>query len=181
MKLSLNFLNRLELKLFGKYSHSHSPVSTFVAAATAISSFAVIFITGVIMDFIASAEQSTRDTVAYIFIGASFVATALRCIRPFKALTTAGSRAGFIAYVLCLFVAASFIFGFIAFWVAIALLMLLVLWIFYYFFLGGAERPVKTHAHYSDGTKEEVEYTGKGITGEMYYKGKESGNEFVEQ
>lgn len=36
----------------------------------------------------------------------------------------------------------------------------------------------KVTAHYSDGSSEEVEQTGKGILGERYYRGKESGREF---
>ncbi|MDR2927073.1 MAG: DUF2254 domain-containing protein [Cytophagaceae bacterium] len=128
MKFSLNFLDRWELKLFRKYSENHVPVSKFVAVATLLSSFAVVIITAFIMDM-AGAQQSTRDTVSYIFVGASFLATVLYSIRPFMALTTVGSKIGFCCYVLGIYGLLTFIFGAIAFVVVILIIGVLVLWI----------------------------------------------------
>ncbi|MDR1340297.1 MAG: hypothetical protein LBK58_09635 [Prevotellaceae bacterium] len=44
---------------------------------------------------------------------------------------------------------------------------------------GSGETP-KVRGYYSDGTSEEMEYQGKGITGEKYYKGKDTGNTYVD-
>jgi|GEM_PF-6136450 len=63
----------------------------------------------------------------------------------------------------------------------IVVVALVFLWLVLKFIdFGSGSKRRKGTAYYSDGTSEEVEETGRGILGERYYKGKDSGNEFVE-
>ncbi|MDR0756798.1 MAG: hypothetical protein LBF85_03020 [Tannerella sp.] len=62
----------------------------------------------------------------------------------------------------------------------IIILALALLWLILKITGIGSNKPLgKAKIHYSDGTSEEADETGRGVLGERYYRGKDSGDEFV--
>ncbi len=179
MKLSLNFLDRWENGIFKKYDENHEPVSSFVATTVLCSSFATV-LTIFIMKLFGS-EEATRNVVSEIIIGCSFLLTVWKSYWPVVSFPTIGAKVGFGAYILLIFGISTGLFVTLASIVLIVFLGFLALWLVS-LLLGGSDSSSgkKYTARYSDGSSEELDEDGSGPTGEKFYKGKDTGNQFVE-
>lgn len=172
-KISFNFLNRLELKIFGNYAGDYAPVSGTVALsalAAAVVSMVVIFILQMI-----NADPLTGKIVLGCAYGAAFLFSAWKAYKVMCGLPSAGLKAGLLAYVLVLFGVCALLFLYLVIWAIIIAIALFVLWLI----LKGSSSGQRGTITYSDGSSESIRSSGKGITGETYYES-ESGRTFVD-
>jgi peptidoglycan/LPS O-acetylase OafA/YrhL len=180
MKLSFNFLNRWESALFGKYGESHVPVSKTIALyafATAVVSVGVIFI----MQMIDISD--TIIGVAFGIIGiAALVLAGMKVYRPLQQLSSIGVKIGYAAYMLALFGIIFLVSFYLVMWVLIIALCLVAAYFILVYGVGNgpSKGKKKGRMYYRDGSSEEAEETGRGVLGETYYQGKDSGNTYVD-
>jgi hypothetical protein len=175
-----NFLDRWEYAIFKKYNENHSPVSKFVATACFYG--AILFAIAVVIIQFAVKSADKADLLSssiYTTIGCLFAITALKLYRPLMALAGTKPRIFFAVYVLLLMAILASAFMMLAATLVFVFIIVLVIGFMLYLMYPPESNGKKT-IHYSDGTSEEAEKTGRGILGETYYKGKESGREFVE-
>lgn len=177
MKLSLNFLDRWESGVFNKYSNgSYIPVSTFIGKVI-LWAACILAVTVVILNF-TSYDQSGMEIAAGVIFGGAFLIAIWKVFKNIPVFVSVGTKIGYAAYIFMLFTISSAIFITLAF-VAIFLIMAaLALWIAWFFISGGSSKGKKVRINYSDGSSEDGDITGKGITGETFVKGRESGREF---
>ena len=172
MKLSFKFLNRWENSIFESTSdEGFAPVSAFVAGTILVSAFVMNITFFVIMAMYNGNEKSVIVAAAIIF-GIALLIVAGKAFRNFRAFTSVGTKAGYTAYILALFVICGGLFTYLV----AAFIMLYLLWIVIKAMLGGGKK--KGRIVYDDGSSEEASVE-KGLMGETYYKGKESGDEYM--
>lgn len=99
--------------------------------------------------------------------------------RSAKMLPTTASKVYLGLYALALFGLCSLLFIWIMVWVVIIAIALFVFWIIIKGTSSNSGNKKQIRVHYQDGSSEEMEEDGKGIFGEVHYKG-ESGRTHVE-
>ena len=165
----LKFLDRFERWIFGKYNENHEPVSSFVATIILVCA-AVMAIVGVF---------KLSPTIVYVALGLSFLVTAWKAYPPLMAFATTGAKVGFGAYILVALGSLTVIFLLLATAMIYIVVGIFALYLYLSLMYGDNGKKKKTKARYSDGTTEEL-IEERGLMGERYYKGKDTGNEFME-
>ncbi|MDR1055827.1 MAG: hypothetical protein LBL90_08415 [Prevotellaceae bacterium] len=177
MKLSLNFLDRWESAIFNKYSNgNYVPVSTFTSKLI-LWAACILAVTVVILNF-TSYDQSASEIAAGVIFGVAFLISAWKTSKNIPAFTAVGTKIGYASYILALFAVSSAIFITLAFVAIFIIMAVLALWVVWFFINDGSSKGNKVRIHYSDGTSEDADITGRGPTGETFVKGRESGREF---
>lgn len=171
-KLSLNFLNGLELAVFRTFPEEYRPVSSVVAMSALVAAFASIIVIFFLQMFNASPDWA--NIVLSVAFGAAFLYSARLTYKAVECLPSTGNKIALATYVLVLFGACSLLFIWLAVWAMVIALVVLVGWIILKvaFPNSGGKRAT---AYHSDGTTEELTEDGKGICGETYYKGDRGG------
>lgn len=170
---SLNFLNRLELIVFRSFPEEYLPVSSVVAMSTLVAAFASIIVIFFLQMFNASPDWA--NIVLSIVFGLAFLYDARLTYKSMECLPSTGNKIALAAYVLALFALCSVLFIWLAVWVMVIALVVLVCWIILKVAFPDSGGKKRVTAHYSDGTTEEMTEDGKGICGETYYKGDRGG------
>ena len=173
----LNFINRFENWIFKRYNEDHQPISVFVATTTLIAAFS-----GVIVMFILkwTGNSFYEDRILYFVIGASFLITAIKSVKPVRSFATFGPQIGYAVYILLLFSITMGVFATLAVVLVFIVLGIVVLYILSLFISDESKGKGGKTIRWSDGTTEEAIQTGSGPTGERFYKGKDSGVEVTE-
>jgi hypothetical protein len=172
----LSFLDRWEYRLLKKYNADHQPVASFVTVTILIACFAAVIAVFVMQ--MADVKGVVTDYLPAAFILAALLIAGWKVYKPLMALPLIGTKIAFAAAILLLFGILTPIFIMLSSLVLILALIVLVLWIVLLATGGGGGgRKKKAKIRYSDGREEDAEESGKGILGETYYKGKESGKE----
>ncbi|MDR1882102.1 MAG: hypothetical protein LBR26_04890 [Prevotella sp.] len=176
MKLSLTFLDRWESAIFNRYSNgNYTSASTFTGKLI-LWAACILAVTVVILNF-TSYDRSASEIAVGVIFGGAFIIAAWKASKNIPAFTAVGTKIGYAAYILALFVIGSAIFiilAFVAIFIIIAVLALWVAW----FFISDSSSKGKARIHYSDGSSEDADITGRGPTGETFVKGRDSGREF---
>lgn len=176
-KLSLNFLNRLELAAFRSFPEEYRPVSSVVAMSTLVAAFASIIVIFFLQMFNASPDWA--NIVLGIAFGLAFLYDARLIYKAMECLPSTGNKIALAAYAIALFALCSFFFIWLAVWVMVIALVVLVCWIILKVAFPDSGGGKRATAYHSDGTTEELTEDGKGICGETYYKG-DRGNTYVD-
>jgi chromate transport protein ChrA len=184
MKLSFKFLNRWENSIFESSQQKDvAPVSSFMAKIILVAAFVTIITAFVMLVFYNSDEPTVATTVAIIF-GVSLLIVAGKAWRNLFALSSAWMKVGYAAYILAMFAVCAALFTYLS----ILFLGLFIIWTILKAMLGGNRKSgdtvkVQTTTFFEDGTskshEEEAKESGRGILGERYYRGKDSGNEYM--
>lgn len=172
-KLSLNFLNGLEQAVFRSFPKEYRPLSSVVAMSALVAAFASIIVIFFLQMFNASPDWA--NIVLSIAFGLAFLYSARLTYKAVECLPTTGNKIALGAYVLVLFGACSLLFIWLAVWVMIIALVVLVCWIILKVAFPDSGGGKRATAYHSDGTTEELTEDGKGICGETYYKGDRGG------
>jgi hypothetical protein len=188
MKVSFKFLNRWENSLFEGCQREEAevaPAGSFMAYTVLVAAFAMN-ITAFVMVAIYRTELSELATAAAVIFGIALLIVVIRVVRNLFALSSAGAKVGYAAYMLALFAVCSALFTYLCGFV----LMLVVAWGTFKVILGGdhkGKRTVKVRTTTTDKygdvvtREEEAEETGRGVLGERYYTGKDSGRQYSDQ
>ena len=168
-------MDRWESAIFDKRSNEYyAPISTFICK-TIIWTACILVVTMVIMHF-TSYDQATSIMTAAIIFGCAFLVTAWKTGKNIPSFATIGVRVGYISYILISFA----IFITLSLAAVIVVMVVSALWVAWFFIRDKPSKGKKVKINYSDGSSEEGEITGKGITGETYIKGKNSGDTFID-
>ena len=170
MKVSFKFLNRWESFIFDNNSEKEFvPVSSFMAVTIIIAAF-VMVITFFIITAFNNGSNADIIIAASIIFGIALLIIIGKAFRNFKVLTSIGMKVGYAAYILALSAICACFFT----WLAGGFVMLLVFWAVLKSIFSDKK---KGRIHYDNGTSEEATIE-KGLMGETYYTGKDSGNEY---
>jgi hypothetical protein len=178
MKLSINFLNRWEYAALKKYNAEHTPVAKTVvsyAAATAVVSVIVMFVVNLFTD-----KSEVFTVLLGVFAVSGLVASGLKTLSSLKLLSSVVVKIVYAAVMLALYAAVFWLAMILAVWTLIIAICLVIFYFILVYGYGNGRSGGKATMHYSDGSSEEAEMTGKGVLGETYYKGKDSGNTFID-
>jgi len=138
MKLSFNFLERWENAIFEKYQQKEvAPVSAYMAGVILVAAAIMIVAFFVISVFYKGSEREVIIAAAVIF-GIALLLVAGKASRNIMSLHSIGSKVGYAAYILVLFLFCSFLFTYLS-------MIFLALYIFWQFFkavLGGGSKSV---------------------------------------
>ena len=172
----LNFINRFENWIFKRYNGDHQPISAYVAATTLVGAFV-----GIILVFILKWTGNGRyeDSLFYFVIGITFLITVYKTISPIKSVAGIGAKIGYAVYILFLYSITMAVFATLTVVLVFVVAGLLALYILSLFISDDGKGKKTATIRWSDGRTEEAEQTGRGITGERFYKGKDSGKEIT--
>jgi hypothetical protein len=159
-------------------------VSSFMAKTVLVAAFVVIITVFVILMIYQTEAGVMPIVAAAIIFGVSLLIVAYKAYRNLVALSSVGMKIGYVAYMLALFAVCAFLFTYLS----LAFLMIYLFWIILKSLFSsrksGGNRKFRTTVYHGDGTsdsyEEEAEETGRGILGERFYRGKDSGKEYTE-
>jgi hypothetical protein len=193
MKVSFKFLNRWENSLFEGCQREEAevaPASAFMANTVLVAAFAMDITGFVMVAFYRTESLSDLAIAAAIIFSIPLLIVVIRACRNLLALSSAGAKVGYAAYMLAMFAVCTVLFTYLCGIV----LMLIVLWAFIKVMLQsifGDDRKhkrtikVRTETPNESGgvniREEEAEETERGLLGERYYRGKDSGRTYSDQ
>lgn len=120
MKVSFKFLNHWEYSIFENYlQKDFKPVSAFMAGTVLITAF-VAMITFLIIPN----DNRSLITAAAIIFGIALLIVASKAFRNFYAFPSIGTKIGYAAYILALFVFCACLFT----WSSIGIVILFIFW-----------------------------------------------------
>lgn len=175
MKISLNFLDRWEYAIFGKYNNAHVPVSKTTAKYSLGAAVVAILVVFVMQIFNVGEEYA--GAILGVIGGLGLLLVGRKAYKQLALLASTGSKIGYAAYVLAVFAITLFVSFYLVLWTLIIALVLVVAYfiLVYGFGDGNSSGKKRFRKHYSDGTSEDFEEDGRGILGETYYKGNRGG------
>jgi len=175
MKLSFKFLNRWEDSIFdNSLDKEFTPVSSFIAGTVLVAAFVMLITFFVMAAFYNKGNDTVVIVAAAIIFGIALLAVAGKAFRNFGVLPSLGTKVGYAAYLLLLFIVCACLFT----WLAAGFIMIYIFWVVIKAMLGGSNKK-KGKIYYNDGSYEEASVE-KGVLGETYYTGKDSGNQYVD-
>lgn len=166
-------MNRFERAIFRNFPETCTPVSSVVCISTLLAAFASIIVIFFLQMF--NLPERSATVVLSVAFGLAFLYSAYSACKAMECLLSVGNKIAFAAYALALFGVCSFLFIWLAVWVLVIALVLLVGWIILKVAFPDSGGRKRVTAYYSDGTTEEMTEDGKGICGETYYKGDKGG------
>lgn len=172
-KISLNFLNRLELAIFRNMPEGYTPLSSRVALSTlaaAVVSLILIFI----MQMFNVDKSAGEITLAVIF-GVAFLYSGYVCYRTIDNVPSVGQKIALSVYALVLFAVCALAFIWLMVWVMIIAICIAAVWLVLKVTSSDSKNKKRIRAHYSDGTTEEMTESSRGMLGETYYEGERGG------
>lgn len=171
-KLSLNFLNRMELAIFKNAPEGYAPISSTIGLSTLAAAVLSIVIIFFLQMF--NADKSTGEITLSIIFGIALLFCGYLFNKSAKALPDTASKVYLGLYALFLFGLCSLLFIWIMVWVVIIAVALFVFWIIVKGTSSNGNKK-RIRVRYQDGTTEDMVSTGKGICGETYYEGEQGG------
>lgn len=172
-KISLNFMNRLELAIFRNRPEGYAPISSTIALSTLVAALLSIVIIFFLQMF--NADKSTGEITLGIIFGIALLFSAYTFNKSAKTLPTTASKVYLALYSLVLFGLCSLLFIWLMVWAVVIAIALLVFWFIIKGTSGSSKGKKKIRVHYNDGTSEEMTESGRGTLGETYYKGEQGG------
>lgn len=169
------FLDRFDYWVFKRLDVHHIPVTTLALIYSFFGGIIAAIIVYTAQLF--GATSDTQEVVAGIICCGVFVFVLAKLWQAIRNLDKWWKSLVYALYLLVI----SFPAFMLGIWVlTIAIVILVLYFIFKIFFSGKSTRSKHPDAevHYSDGTVKKAKYDGTGILGEKYYKD-EDGNEYI--
>lgn len=167
--------------MFKAYTVDHKPISAYVMKVILTMGFSIIA-----LSFILGMFGLTRSIASPFLLKGIFIIPAVLVIyKIYKSIGSISTNEGkifYCIYILAFFFIGTIIFMSIIYYVIIALIVLTFIFLLIGRLLGGGSSSDDSKPKYfvrsSNGKREEIRQTGTGPTGEKYYRGRDSGDEY---
>ncbi len=159
--MELNFLNKLENKLFSDYTPNYQPVSGKLSVHALIGGFAISL--SVFIMQMTSLNNKAIEAISLVLLLLLFAYIGKKCWPTIMNFPSTGCKIGFSAYMFFITLIAFYL----AMWALIIALLLLIVYVGAKFIYGNNDpKKPRWKVRYEDGREVDAVETGRGICGE---------------